>query len=60
VSSASAKDPVAVTLVLGNLTVVWGSAQDTALKAQVLTVLRRDNPTVRHFDLSAPTAPSVG
>jgi cell division protein FtsQ len=60
VSSASAKDPVAVTLVLGNLTVVWGSAQDTALKAQVLTVLRRDNSTVRHFDLSAPTAPSVG
>jgi cell division protein FtsQ len=60
VSSASAKDPVAVTLVMGKLTVVWGSAQDTALKAQVLGVLRRDNPAVRHFDLSAPRAPAVG
>jgi cell division protein FtsQ len=60
VTSASAKDPVAVTLVVGKVSVIWGSAQDTELKVRVLAALRRDNPTVRHFDLSAPNAPAVG
>ena len=60
VTTASAKDPAAVTLVLGRVTVVWGTSDETALKAQVLQALRRDNPSVRRFDLSAPRSPAVG
>jgi cell division protein FtsQ len=60
VGTASAQSPYAVTLRIGRLTVVWGTAEDSARKAQVLAVLRRDNPSVRHFDLSAPDSPAVG
>jgi cell division protein FtsQ len=60
VSSASAKDPDAVILAFGKVSVVWGSAADSATKVLVLQALRRDNPSVKRFDLSAPQAPSVG
>jgi cell division protein FtsQ len=60
VSSAGAKSPDAVILQLGAVTVVWGDAEDTALKVQVLKVLRRTNPSARHFDLSAPRSPAIG
>jgi cell division protein FtsQ len=60
VSAATAKGPDSVTLELGRATIVWGSAEDSSLKVTVLQALRRANPTARHFDLSAPRAPSVG
>ncbi len=60
VRSATAKDPNAVVLTLPRLTVTWGSAADSARKAEVLQVLRRDNPGVRRIDLSAPQAPALG
>jgi cell division protein FtsQ len=63
VTSAEAKGPDAVILRLGRagaVTVEWGSADETQLKASVLQTLRRQNPRAHHFDLSAPRAPSVG
>jgi cell division protein FtsQ len=59
VGSAQAKGPDGVVLTLGRATVIWGSAHDSALKVNVLKVLRAANPSARHFDLSAPRAPSV-
>jgi cell division protein FtsQ len=60
VSTAVARGPDGVTLTLGRVTVVWGSAQDTALKVTVLKALRSANPDARRFDLSAPRSPAVG
>jgi cell division protein FtsQ len=60
VRSATAKDPLDVVLSLGRLTVTWGSAADSQRKAAVLQVLRREQPTARRIDVSAPQAPSVG
>lgn len=60
VSTAVARGPDGVTLTLGRVTVVWGSAQDTALKVIVLKALRSANPDARRFDLSAPRSPAVG
>jgi cell division protein FtsQ len=59
VGSAQAKGADGVVLTLGRATVTWGSAQDSALKVNVLKALRAANPSARHFDLSAPRAPSV-
>lgn len=62
VRTAQAKSPDAVVLTLGgsgDVSVVWGSADETPLKAAVLQVLRRQNPKARHFDVSAPRLPSV-
>jgi cell division protein FtsQ len=60
VDSAGASSPDSVTLKIGPQTIVWGSAEDSALKAKVLQVLRRTNHTARRIDLSAPHAPAVG
>jgi cell division protein FtsQ len=63
VDTAQAKGPDAVILTLGSgggVTVVWGSADETPLKASVLQALRRQNPKAHRFDVSAPRAPSVG
>jgi cell division protein FtsQ len=60
VSSATAKDPQAVILAIGRVSVIWGGPEQTPRKAEVLQALRRDNPTVKRFDLSAPQSPSVG
>jgi cell division protein FtsQ len=40
-------------------TVVWGSSEDGATKARSLAALMKAAPKARHFDVSAPTAPSV-
>jgi cell division protein FtsQ len=60
VTSAQAKGPDAVTLTLGQVTVLWGGPGDSSLKASALQALRRANPKAHRFDLSAPHAPSVG
>ncbi len=60
VGSAQAKGPDGVVLTLGRATVIWGSAQDSALKVDgAARSARAANPSARHFDLSAPRAPSV-
>ncbi len=60
VGSAGAKTADSVTLKLGRVSVSWGNAADTGLKVQVFDVLRRTNPSAKHFDVSAPRSPSVG
>ncbi|MYS19602.1 FtsQ-type POTRA domain-containing protein [Streptomyces sp. SID4948] len=39
--------------------VVWGSAQDGARKAVILSALMKAEPRATHFDVSAPTAPAA-
>ncbi|WP_098012018.1 cell division protein FtsQ/DivIB [Streptomyces sp. sk226] len=39
--------------------VTWGSGEDGAVKARVLTALMKASPKAEHFDVSAPTAPAV-
>lgn len=49
-----------ITLELGDdRTVFWGSGEDGALKARVLTALMKATPKAGHFDVSAPTAPAA-
>ncbi|WP_405678525.1 FtsQ-type POTRA domain-containing protein [Streptomyces sp. NBC_01511] len=43
----------------GGRTVMWGSGEDGAAKARALTALMKAVPKAAHFDVSAPTAPSV-
>ncbi|MFF8274789.1 cell division protein FtsQ/DivIB [Streptomyces lateritius] len=43
----------------GGRTVFWGSAEDGAVKARVLTALMKATPKAGHFDVSAPTAPAA-
>ncbi|MFG2560689.1 cell division protein FtsQ/DivIB [Streptomyces sp. NPDC048496] len=43
----------------GGRTVVWGSGEEGAVKARVLTALMKAAPKAGHFDVSAPTAPAV-
>ncbi|MFI6056997.1 cell division protein FtsQ/DivIB [Streptomyces sp. NPDC051286] len=43
----------------GGRTVVWGSSEEGAVKARVLTALMKAAPKAGHFDVSAPTAPAV-
>lgn len=43
----------------GGRDVMWGSAQDGAFKASVLTALMKAEPHATHFDVSAPTAPAA-
>lgn len=40
-------------------TVIWGSGEEGAVKAKVLTALMKAAPKAGHFDVSAPTAPAV-
>ncbi|WP_405580433.1 cell division protein FtsQ/DivIB [Streptomyces sp. NBC_01190] len=51
-------DGVTVELSRGR-SVVWGSAQQGALKSAVLTALMKAEPHATHFDVSAPTAPAA-
>lgn len=53
---ASAVDQIEIRLADGD-TVVWGSAEDSALKADVLSVLLSQDATV--YDVSAPQAPTT-
>ncbi|MFD7326860.1 cell division protein FtsQ/DivIB [Streptomyces sp. NPDC059875] len=49
-----------ITLELGGgRTVFWGSGEDGAVKARVLTALMKATPKAGHFDVSAPTAPAA-
>ncbi|MEV0780924.1 FtsQ-type POTRA domain-containing protein [Streptomyces sp. NPDC050428] len=43
----------------GGRTVMWGSGEDGGAKARALTALMKAVPKAAHFDVSAPTAPSV-
>ncbi|MFE3589982.1 cell division protein FtsQ/DivIB [Streptomyces niveus] len=43
----------------GGRTVMWGSGEDGGAKARALTALMKAVPKATHFDVSAPTAPSV-
>ncbi|WP_164249749.1 FtsQ-type POTRA domain-containing protein [Streptomyces sp. S4.7] len=43
----------------GGRTVMWGSGEDGAAKARALAALMKAVPKAAHFDVSAPTAPSV-
>ncbi|WP_246095228.1 cell division protein FtsQ/DivIB [Streptomyces roseicoloratus] len=48
-----------ITLELGKgRSVFWGSGEDGAAKARVLTALMKATPKAGHFDVSAPTAPA--
>ncbi|MFI1012346.1 cell division protein FtsQ/DivIB [Streptomyces sp. NPDC020965] len=51
-------DDFSVELTRGR-TVVWGSPDDGEVKARALTALMKAAPEAEHFDVSAPTAPSV-
>jgi cell division protein FtsQ len=51
-------DSISLELTRGR-TVVWGSAEGGPVKARVLTALMKAAPKAGHFDVSAPTAPSV-
>jgi cell division protein FtsQ len=56
VASISAASPDSITLNLGSgVKVVWGSSDDSARKAEVLSVLMRRKATV--YDVSAPDLP---
>ena len=59
--TAATPDDVRFTLV-GGATVVWGSADDSTLKATVLATLMRAAPAgeVSRFDVSAPMSPVTG
>ncbi|WUH94000.1 FtsQ-type POTRA domain-containing protein [Streptomyces sp. NBC_00433] len=43
----------------GGRDVMWGSQEDAARKAAVLTALMKAEPHATHYDVSAPTAPAA-
>ncbi|MFG1806593.1 cell division protein FtsQ/DivIB [Streptomyces sp. NPDC049040] len=43
----------------GGRDVMWGSQEDGARKAAVLTALMKAEPAATHYDVSAPTAPAA-
>lgn len=51
-------DSISLELTRGR-TVTWGSGEQGAVKARVLTALMKAAPKAGHFDVSAPTAPAV-
>ncbi|GAA4353112.1 cell division protein FtsQ/DivIB [Angustibacter luteus] len=55
ISRVSATSPDDVQMRWGAATVVWGSAQDSELKAEVLTALSKHRATV--YDVSSPHTP---
>lgn len=59
VTAASAETADDVTLQIGDATVVWGSAEESGLKAGVLAALMRAAPpdSVSLYDVSAPSSP---
>ncbi|MGC5616114.1 cell division protein FtsQ/DivIB [Georgenia sp. Z1491] len=60
VASASASAPGTITLTLADeAEVLWGSAEDSALKSEVLLVLLEQSPAQR-YDVSVPARPTTG
>lgn len=57
--SATTLDDVTLTLASG-LTVVWGSAEDSAYKARVLASTMVANPAAREIDVSSPDVVVAG
>lgn len=55
---ATSYDAISLELT-GNRTVRWGSADDSAAKAEVLALLMEASPGAAHFDVSVPSAPAV-
>ncbi|WP_327291586.1 cell division protein FtsQ/DivIB [Streptomyces sp. NBC_01198] len=51
-------DAITVELTSGR-DVMWGSQEDCARKAAVLTALMKAEPHATHYDVSAPTAPAA-
>ncbi|GAA1335719.1 cell division protein FtsQ [Streptomyces sanglieri] len=51
-------DSISLQLTRGR-TVIWGSGEGGPVKARVLTALMKAAPKAGHFDVSAPTAPSL-
>ncbi|MBN9629486.1 MAG: FtsQ-type POTRA domain-containing protein, partial [Actinobacteria bacterium] len=58
--SAKTKDDVSFTLRDSGATVVWGSAEDSALKAADLTALLKGAPDAHRFDVSSPHSVTTG
>lgn len=56
---ASSADDVTLSL-SGDVSVVWGSVEESALKALTLTAVMEANPDGRRFDVSSPDVPVVG
>ena len=50
-----------IALALGDgRTIMWGSAADSGLKAQVLAALMHAQPGAQHYDVSVPGSPVAG
>lgn len=58
--SAKTKDDVSFTLRGSGATVVWGSAEDSALKAADLAALLKGAPGAHRFDVSSPHSVTTG
>jgi cell division protein FtsQ len=58
--AAKTKDDVSFTLRGSGATVVWGSAEDSALKAADLTALLKAAPDAHRFDVSSPHSVTTG
>lgn len=58
--SAKTKDDVSFTLRGGGATVVWGSAEDSALKSADLAALLKGAPGANHYDVSSPHSVTTG
>lgn len=58
--SATTKDDVSFTLRGSGATVVWGSAEDSALKAADLAALLVGAPGAKHYDVSSPHSVTTG
>ena len=58
--SAKTKDDVSFTLREGGATVVWGSAEDSALKSADLAALLKGAPKASRFDVSSPHSVTTG
>ncbi|MEY9953255.1 FtsQ-type POTRA domain-containing protein [Leifsonia sp. EB34] len=58
--SAKTKDDVSFTLRESGATVVWGSAEDSALKSADLTALLKAAPKASRFDVSSPHSVTTG
>ncbi|WP_040164157.1 hypothetical protein [Microbacterium gorillae] len=56
--TATTADDVTLTLADSGVTIVWGSAEQSVLKAEVLAVSMKARPpgVVTHYDVSSPTA----
>jgi cell division protein FtsQ len=58
--SAKTKDDVSFTLRGSGATVVWGSAEDSALKSADLAALLKSAPHANHYDVSSPHSVTTG